>query len=902
MTPEETYSLLEEDVQRNISELWRELGSGEMTAQEWRAEMGDLLALYLTSAWIAGGESDDPLDPDSLRNYIETQFAFLDNFAQQIEDSKDEDGNFVFAGTLSLGRAAMYGAALWGAYQMGKGAMWGEKSPYGLHLPAYPADGSSECKCITTPESRVKTTRGNVPISEIVIGDMVWTHKNRWRKVTQVYRHNPSPNHRQSWVTAPNGSKIGCTHDHKWLTPNGWKRIIDIDNSSFLMYHHGYEQKILHKVWRGAWQSKLARYLQELSRDLSNVRQAERLSGSGVHFLWNANESSNSVEEAPRKVPSWVERSWKEAANKIRGFVSRFQLAEENGREILRFLSRREREEVLHLSLSMGLDGSEWSTSSSARNDNSSPKQQSYRRQTRKPEIDDKIRSCQNARIRTGETNKVGPSAGVHLHRPALQRVLDLWQEIFSQETGKIAPTRAEILHNGLLSSGTTLYDIEVEEDHSFVIEGLVAHNSNDRCEWVIEPLNVEEGEYNAYWTLGVAEHCPTCLERAKDWNPLYIWHGWPVYRKEMMTVKERVIAATLKHLQGQHNQKRHGWRYGNLEATRRAMRAGVSSDYLDKTTPEAERASYRKRAGMAEPVKVQKKPDYTPERAMRAPDEIYPVTTIKKSSDAAYVDEIDRAVPLMAGNREKFLNASTDYILQTSSSLATIGTYSEILERARWNYQNATISERKSLKISIVDRLDRRLGDDYIDGKITDKPETEEVAKNIKEWAYTSNDSNPTALLLQKAAADTFGVSLSKWQVERVNEVMPKILESSPASRDKAYWKAVYTETQEFFKNAGYKPNDEITLYRGIKNTGVNETPTGKGNYEGNAVESWSLDVSVARGFSGSYGIIVSARIKVKDIISTFMTGPGCLTELEFIALGSRPNQEVYIYDLQNE
>lgn len=55
------------------------------------------------------------------------------------------------------------------------------------------------------------------------------------------------------------------------------------------------------------------------------------------------------------------------------------------------------------------------------------------------------------------------------------------------------------------------------------------------------------------------------------------------------------------KHLEGQHNQKRHGWRYGSLTVTRRAMRSGVSEDYQGKTTPEAERDAYRKKVGMAE-------------------------------------------------------------------------------------------------------------------------------------------------------------------------------------------------------------------------------------------------------------------------------------------------------------
>lgn len=37
--------------------------------------------------------------------------------------------------------------------------------------------------------------------------------------------------------------------------------------------------------------------------------------------------------------------------------------------------------------------------------------------------------------------------------------------------------------------------------------------------------------------------------------------------------IKSGIRAISLKHLPGQHNQKRHGWRYGNLDAIRRSMR-----------------------------------------------------------------------------------------------------------------------------------------------------------------------------------------------------------------------------------------------------------------------------------------------------------------------------------------
>jgi hypothetical protein len=40
----------------------------------------------------------------------------------------------------------------------------------------------------------------------------------------------------------------------------------------------------------------------------------------------------------------------------------------------------------------------------------------------------------------------------------------------------------ADVLLGDILPRGTAVYDIEVEDDHSFCIEGLFAHNTNDRC------------------------------------------------------------------------------------------------------------------------------------------------------------------------------------------------------------------------------------------------------------------------------------------------------------------------------------------------------------------------------------------------------------------------------------
>ncbi len=45
------------------------------------------------------------------------------------------------------------------------------------------------------------------------------------------------------------------------------------------------------------------------------------------------------------------------------------------------------------------------------------------------------------------------------------------------------------------------------------------------KCAWEIETL-AGDGNADAYWRLGAAEHCQTCTQRAHEWSPLQIRGG----------------------------------------------------------------------------------------------------------------------------------------------------------------------------------------------------------------------------------------------------------------------------------------------------------------------------------------------------------------------------------------
>jgi len=46
---------------------------------------------------------------------------------------------------------------------------------------------------------------------------------------------------------------------------------------------------------------------------------------------------------------------------------------------------------------------------------------------------------------------------------------------------------------------------------------------SNCGCEWRIENINEQKGDFNAYWELGKTDNCQTCVQRRADWYPVLI-------------------------------------------------------------------------------------------------------------------------------------------------------------------------------------------------------------------------------------------------------------------------------------------------------------------------------------------------------------------------------------------
>lgn len=212
-------------------------------------------------------------------------------------------------------------------------------------------------------------------------------------------------------------------------------------------------------------------------------------------------------------------------------------------------------------------------------------------------------------------------------------------------------------------------------------------------------------------------------------------------------------------------------------------------------------------------------------------------------------------------------------------------------------SWDSASYDERVDAKRNIIAGLAERSGVDE-----------DTIDQVIEQWTYSANDEDIAALSLQEAAAEELGLKLSNWQQGNLDKVRRQGTVDKPITtraNERAIIRAMYDRTQEELANAGYKPTDTIQLYRGItydRNPGDRMYSTL--NYQGNSMESWSVSDSAAQkfatneGYYDMYGEVVSMAVPVSSIVSTAITGFGCLTEGEFVIAGNAPGSKATVWE----
>lgn len=465
---------------------------------DWRLAMreelkGEYIRQYLLG--IGGLEQMTPARWGSIGGMLQEQYRYLDKFTVEIE-----------AGALSEAkirqRAAMYVNSAREAYERanllaqteaGNTEVLWVLDPRCDHCPgcleyadlgwqtvasdpfdgAFPGSGSTVCLCIISPESLVLTWRGWLPLLDVQVGDMVFTHMMRWRPVIGLIEKSSQPYHQAVKLTNPEGRSVWATHNHLWHTPQGWADSVYIDNSLFSLYNLPMEvihEKDLSNVWGRFECTEQAGPMQTMSVGMC-LRQAERSPGDKVCIVCNKRKG---VESVARE--AWIDCAGHTASRDFQAHEARGCRPERVASQIRRaplelVLAGRREQKAHHLPLSVGMD---YGPRTNTRRICDTPYQwRPYRRPSGKYGIDGKNRPRQTTR-RDNDRE----------FRPDNMEMPELWKGVsgLSSTGRKRRETTPEILFAGMLQPGTKVYDIVVEEDHSFVIEGFFAHNTNCCC------------------------------------------------------------------------------------------------------------------------------------------------------------------------------------------------------------------------------------------------------------------------------------------------------------------------------------------------------------------------------------------------------------------------------------
>ena len=208
-----------------------------------------------------------------------------------------------------------------------------------------------------------------------------------------------------------------------------------------------------------------------------------------------------------------------------------------------------------------------------------------------------------------------------------------------------------------------------------------------------------------------------------------------------------------------------------------------------------------------------------------------------------------------------------------------------------------STPQERSAIKAHLVNNLTSRVSADL-------KMDPEDVKWRVQEivdvWAGTSAGEDPRAIHMQHLVADEFKVQ----EAATDHLAQPEKPANRDEAFDRAYLRAEYAATQEWFKERGIT---HVSLYRGMDDdAGIEEDEDGEFDSRQTVymqpASSWSTSEDVAKSFATQGGPLASGwvletRVPVSRVLSTAATGRGSMLEEEIILLGGKMRVNVDRY-----
>ena len=492
----------------DLEKLNDRLIAGQLNPQEWYEAFGELLLDGHAGAGALGRQRSGNMDPLGIDDFLRARrivdgeeadflLGFLDALENQDPRYWDAEAQAFRASTVG-NRSRLYVGKMRGTAGEAFVAASPEEAEFewvlgaAEHCPdcpvlasmspwtkttlwTAPGSGDTQCICITSPDARIFTRRGDIPISAVAVGDEVWTHRGRWRKVIATPRNEPMPDHRQAWIEAPTGVRVGCTSDHRFFTQRGWESAANIANARLPVYTVK-DAKALRAMFPSDANRPQRKAVQAVLRDL-RMWAVKGLSRGFVPGLRKPIAGKGSMGYAVGAPSGRTRARWDQAAAAIcRSCVAIVLHVQASRWQGVRILLGRSGEAALYLPLSVGLGTGE--RSDSGGHDNSPRQRRPDRRQDRESANALKEGAWSFARLRR-TFSKRRSSSGRPVDRQDGIRLPNLRGEV-SELSAR--PESAKVLLEGVLAPGTTLYDLTVEDDASFFIEGLCAHNSNCLC------------------------------------------------------------------------------------------------------------------------------------------------------------------------------------------------------------------------------------------------------------------------------------------------------------------------------------------------------------------------------------------------------------------------------------
>lgn len=465
--------------QRELDDLCMRLAKGELTIREWGDEFDKVLLDGHTRAHMLGrqrgGDLRGLLDDDVFYGIAskDKEAYFVHGYMQNLADGDprylNDDGTINPAkmrnrNSLYVGRMRGSASEAWeGACPDDQQINWimlakehcpdcprmASLNPWDKgDLWAFPGSGDTQClgNCIVDPNALVETINGAVPISNIQAGDFVLTHVGRYRQVLNAWTSVNNIERPLYEVHGPLGA-VTCTPDHRWLTKDGWKTAETIHSKQLQVYTYS-QDETLQQMRKAHADRPKAGYMQGL-REGVRMRCAEGLQGGSVLQLREPQESISAMgrSKLEREDTNRIERWRRETAKAVQGFNIRLIHDAQAMRRSLLHVLLAGWEDAVRIPLQMGLANGTWSN----------PAQ-----------------PCDSPHKYGWHGRQAGkPADAIQYGSPEIAHGVTATGWINASSTIPI---------------GATLYDIEVEEDESFVVEGLVSHN----CKCI---LRREDGE-----------------------------------------------------------------------------------------------------------------------------------------------------------------------------------------------------------------------------------------------------------------------------------------------------------------------------------------------------------------------------------------------------------------------